>query len=304
VWSEHFEHHLADAEAARDAIVKGVGRALQVATVRAEGARVAQNLSESPSITELESAGWAAMMASPSANTLPEAEAAFREVLKRDPESVRAMRGLAAHHLVMIGDMHAADRESYLPEAEQLLYRVLKRNPAASPPYFYLGILHTLRGELQAALESFAHSTALNPSFAPGYAQMGNILTRLGRPDEAIEQIRYAMRVSPKDPNFQIFVLYAGWAELERGHDDAAFEWLFRALALNPRSAQANGSLAAVYALTGDLVNAVKYAAKLRELTPGFSDEQRLNGFGSASESSTMPHRLFDGCRLALASSR
>ncbi len=255
--------------------------------IRAENARMARHPSEQPEINELMSAGWAAMMASSSANTLAQAEAAFR-----------------AHHLTMVGDMHTPEREPYLSEAEQLLDQVLKRNPAASAPYFYLGILHRHRGELQPALESFAHSTALNPSFAPGYAHIGSVLTRLGRMDEALEQIGYAMRLSPKDPNFQIWTLFAGWAELERGHDEAAFEWFSRALALNPQSAQAHGSLAAAHALTGDLVNAAKYAAKFRELTPGFSDERRLEGFGATFASPGTPHRLVEGLSLALASSR
>jgi TolB-like protein/Flp pilus assembly protein TadD len=304
VWSDHFERDRVEGGVARDEIVKGLGRALQVEVIRAENARMAQRQSEEPEINELVSAGWAAMLADAAGNSLPRAEAAFRQALRRDPERLRAMLGLAAHHLAMVGNMHTPEREPYLSESEQLLDRVLKRNPAASPPYFYLGILHRQRGEMQPALRSFEYSVTLNPSFAPGYAHMGSVLTRLGRMDEALDEIRYAMRLSPKDPKIAIWMMFAGWAELERGHDEAVFEWLFQALAVNPQSPQANGSLAAAHALTGDQVNAAKYAAKFRELTPGFSDERRLEGFGATFKSPGTPHRLVEGLSLALASSR
>jgi TolB-like protein/DNA-binding SARP family transcriptional activator/cytochrome c-type biogenesis protein CcmH/NrfG len=300
VWSDHFERDITDAGAAPEEIVKGLGRALQVEVIRAENSRAAQHKPEEPEINELVSTGWAAMFADAAGNSLPQAEAAFREALRRDPERLRAILGLAAHHLAMVGNMHTPDREPYLAAAQELLDRALKRNPAASPPYFYLGILRRQRGEMQPALHSFEYSIVLNPSFAPGYAHMGSVLTRLGRMDEALEKIHYAMRLSPKDPKRAIWAMFAGWAELERGNDQAALEWLFQALALNSESAQANGSLAAAYALSGESVSAAKYAARFRELTPAFSDEQRLEGFGAGLEGPTTPHRLIDGGRKAL----
>jgi tetratricopeptide (TPR) repeat protein len=302
VWSDHFERDRADGDAGPDEIVRGIGRSLQVQVIRAESDRRAQHPSEQPEINELVSAGWAAMFGDASDYAMAQAEKAFRGALQRDPQRLRAMLGLAAHHLEMVGNLRTPEREPYLSEAEQLLDQVLKRNPQASPPYFYLGILHKLRGELEPALDSFEHSTTLNASFAPGYAHMGNVLIRLGRMDEGLDRIRYAMRLSPKDPKMRMWVLFAGWAELERAHDEAAFDWLFRALALSPESAHVNGSLAAAYALAGDQANAAKYAAKYRQLTPDFSDRQRLEGFGEGARKPALPHRLLDGARLALAS--
>jgi DNA-binding SARP family transcriptional activator/TolB-like protein/Tfp pilus assembly protein PilF len=299
VWSDYFERESVDGDAARDEIVKGVGRSLQVEVIKAERARLASLRSDRPDIDRLLSVGWSAMFGSSSANTLAQAEAAFKEVLKHDPEMPGALIGLAAHHLTIVGDF-AVDGDHYLAEAEQLLDQALRRVPEASPPYFYLGILHRIRAELQPALEAFEHSTVLNPSFAPGYAHAGSVLTRLGRMDEALAQIHYAMRISPKDPNFPVWTRFAGTAELESGHDGAALEWYSRALALNPRSSVVHALLAATYALTGDTANAAQYAAKLRQLTAGLSDAQRLEMLGASSKHSEEPHRLLDGYRLAL----
>jgi TolB-like protein/DNA-binding SARP family transcriptional activator len=81
VWSDHFERDRAEGGAARDEIVKGLGRALQVEVIRAENARMAQQRPEQPEINELVSIGWAAMFADSSGNTLAQAEVAFREAL-------------------------------------------------------------------------------------------------------------------------------------------------------------------------------------------------------------------------------
>jgi DNA-binding SARP family transcriptional activator/TolB-like protein len=302
VWSDFFERDSAQGDAARDEIVKGIGRSLQVEIAKANRVRVASIQSDRPEIRDLLAIGWTAIFGSSTADTLAQAEEAFSEVLKRDPELPSALVGLAAHHVTMVGNLFTVDRERYLGEAEQLLDRALRRVPEKSPPYFYLGILHRLRGELKLALGAFAHSTDLSPSFAPGYAHRGSVLTRLGLMNEALDQIHYAMRISPKDPNFPVWAQFAGTAELERGRDAAALEWYLRALAVSPRSRVVHALLASAYALTGDTAKAAEYAAKFRQLTAGFSDTQRLDMLGASWKRPEEPHRLLDGCRLALAS--
>jgi tetratricopeptide (TPR) repeat protein len=247
-------------------------------------------------------AGWIAIYGSAAADTFPQAEASFREVLQHDPEQVSAMLGIAAHHIIAVGNLVVPGREPYLAEADDLLNRVLVRQPESSPAYYYRGLLQKLRGELQPALTSFERSLALNPSFAPAYGQIGQVLTSLGRPAEGLEQIRYAMRLSPQDPTMPSWDVFAGQAELELGHDAEGLEWLLRAVALSPNSRYGNGSLAAAYALVGDHANAELYAARFMALTKGVSDQRRLELFG-AFLPPPAPHRISDGLRIALASS-
>jgi tetratricopeptide (TPR) repeat protein len=242
------------------------------------------------------------MAASPREDTLREAEACFREALRQEPELVEAMLGLAAHHVVAVGNM-VESPEPLLSEADALLTRVLSKRPDWPEAHYRRGILHNMRGELEPGLEEFARTVELNPSSATGYAQMGRMLTRLARFDEALEHINYAIRLSPKDPALVVWSLYAGWAELERGHDAAAFQWISRAAALNPRYALVHASLAAYYALSGDRATADRHVAKLRELTPRLTDELRLEMTGAFMKRPA-PHRLADGVRLALAGSQ
>jgi DNA-binding winged helix-turn-helix (wHTH) protein/TolB-like protein len=307
VWSKQFERSPVDSVLTRQDIVRGIGRALDIEVVNLNRELVA-SLSARPRKTEelkngeLLALGWSALYGTSSANTYPQAEVSFREVLRRDPEQRSAMLGLAAHHIIAVGNLIVPEPEPYLGEADDLLNRILIGNPSSSPAYYYRGLLQKLRSELEPALTSFERSVALNPSFTPAYGQIGQVLVSLGRLDEGLEQIRYAMRLSPQDPTMPSWDIFAAQAELERGHDAEAREWLLRAIALSPNSRMANGLLAATYALAGDRANTDLYAAKFKALTKGVSDRRRLELFGAFLPPPS-PHRTADGVRVALGNS-
>jgi DNA-binding SARP family transcriptional activator/TolB-like protein len=303
VWSNQFERGPADSSAIRQEAVRGISRMLEVEAMNLNKERTATRPPQPRTIEEIVAAGWAAVYGSAAANhTLPQAEALFREALRRDPENLRAVLGLAAQHIIAVGNLVVPESEPYLGDAAELIDRILIRNPESSAAYYYRGLLQKFRGELQPALASFTRSAALNPSFAPAYGQIGQVLTSLGRVEEGLDQIRYAMRLSPQDPTMPSWDIFAGQAELELGHDKEALEWLLRAVALSPNSRLANGSLAAAYALAGDRDTATLYTTKFKALTEGVSNERRLRLFGAFLPLPS-PHRTADGLRTALGNS-
>jgi DNA-binding winged helix-turn-helix (wHTH) protein/TolB-like protein len=302
VWSNQFERSPAESDLVRQEIVRGICRSLQVAMVNLKNGLVPTAAGQPLKNEELLALGWSALYGSASADTFWEAEASFREVLRRNPEQTSAMLGLAAHHIIAVGNLVVPEREPYLGEAEDLLNRTLIRQPELSPAYYYRGLMQKLRGQLRPALTSFERSIDLNPSFTPAYGQVGQVLASLGRAAEGLEQIQYAMRVSPQDPTMPSWDIFAGQAELELGHDAEGLEWLLRAIALSPNSRLGNGALAAAYALVGDHENTRLYAEKFKTLTKGVSNRRRLDLFG-VSLPSPSPHRNADGLRIALGDS-
>jgi DNA-binding winged helix-turn-helix (wHTH) protein/TolB-like protein len=300
VWSNRFERSPAESDIVRREIVRGLCRSLQVEMINLNNRLVPTPAGQPRKNDELLALGWSAVYGSSAADTFPQAEASFREVLRRNPEQTSAMLGLAAHHVIAVGNFVVPEREPYLGEAEDLLNHVLIQQPELSPAYYYRGFVQKLRGELVPALTSFERSIDLNPSFIPAYGQVGQVLTSLGRAAEGLEQIRYAMRVSPQDPIMPSWNIFAGEAEFELGHDAEGLEWLLRAIALSPNSRLGNGALAAAYALVGDQANTRLYAEKFKVLTKGVSNRRRVELFGVPSNS---PHRLADGLRIALGDS-
>jgi TolB-like protein len=303
VWSNQFERSPADSSDTRQEVVRGLGRMLEVEAMSLRKQRTTTRPPQPRTTEEIVAAGWAAVYGSATANnTLLGAEALFREALQRDPKDFSATLGLAAQHIIAVGNLVVPDREPYLGEAAELLERILVRDPESSSAYYYRGLLQKIREELQPALASFTRCVTLNPSFAPGYGQIGQVLTSLGRAEEGLDQIRYAMRLNPQDPTIPSWDIFAGQAELELGHDKEALEWLLRAIALSPNSRLANGTLAAAYALAGDTAASMLYTTKFRTLTEGLSNERRLQLFGAFLPSPS-PHRTADGLRAALGDS-
>jgi DNA-binding SARP family transcriptional activator/TolB-like protein len=303
VWSNQFERSSAASSATRQEAVRGLGRMLEVQAMNLRKERTKTRPSQPRTTEEIVAAGWAAVFGSSAANnTLLGAEALFREALQRDPKNFSAALGLAAQHIIAVGNLVVPEREPYLGEAAELLDQLLVRDPESSSAYYYRGLLQKIREELQPALASFTRCVTLNPSFAPGYGQIGQALTSLGRADEGLDQIRYAMRLNPQDPTMPSWDIFAGQAELELGHDKEALEWLLRAVALSPNSRMANGTLAAAYTLAGDTASAMLYTTKFKALTEGLSNERRLQMFGAFLPSPS-PHRTADGLRTALGDS-
>lgn len=298
VWSDRFEEDQPNPAVASDEIAKRLGRSLQVAVINFQAERAAGVPPENAEIGQLVAKGWGAIVAGQYAEPLARAEAAFTEALRRDPDRLGAMLGLAAHHSLAAAFAPPEQRQLLIDEANRLLRIVIERRPDWSPPYYYRGQLLDMQGDPQAALESLEKSIALNPSFASGYAQIGRVLTRLGQADAALENINHAMVLSPKDPALPAWEVIAGLAELERGHDAEALELISRATMLQPNNPFFQSSLAVAYALAGDRHNAEAHAAKFRELTPNLSNEQRIARFSGRWQ----PKRFATGARLALTS--
>src|SRR5579871_855691 len=279
IWSDRFDQSSSDSAEAATMIASELGQGLQVAVLNDQAERSNNLPSSETGVEALTAKGWKLLVSDTSAEELARAEADFSEALRRDPDHVGAMLGLAAHHLISLGLLVIPQQEPYLGEAETLLARVLERRPGSSPAHYYLGLAEMFRGDLGAALKSLQKSVELNPSFAPGYAMMGRVMTLLGQNEGALQSIQHARSLSPKDPALPLWDLGTGLAELELGHDQAAIEWISHGVVANPENPFAQISLAAAYALAGDQANADLHVERFRQLTPNFTNEQRLNYF-------------------------
>ncbi len=302
VWSERFERPPAERFAAHEEIVRSIARHLHVTVFAVEEGRRGPPRAGDPEVDELLAKGWNGIIRFFDLGTTSGADGYFEEVLRRQPANGSAMLGLAGYKIGVVAQFLVPAREPYLSEADAFVARVLKANPRSHLGNYYRGLLHKLRGEPLEALAQFTKVLEMNPSFAPAYANAGHVMSRVGRLDESIEHVRYAIRLSPKDPNLGHWCLYAGEIELERRRDAAALEWLKRAVEIHPRSPFNHAALAAALALKGDREGAGRQAAKLREIAPWLTLEVMLERVTSTSTGGSEPHRLIEGLRKAFAS--
>ncbi len=89
-------------------------------------------------------------------------------------------RNWKAFALVQLGRYDEAMKE-YERALEDLTY------PTPEKIHCNIGMLHRLRGEMDAALESLHRSVSLNQSYARGYYELGLTYEQLGRDEDAIK---------------------------------------------------------------------------------------------------------------------
>ena len=119
----------------------------------------------------------------------------------------------------------------------------------------------------------------------------------MGRAGEGIDHIRYAMRLSPKDPTMAIWLEFAGATELELSHYQEAIEYFRRSIAIAPAYPRPWAGLVAAQALAGDMVAARGSVDQLRKSSPNLTAQQLYQRFARSNSQSL---RLQEGLRRAL----
>jgi tetratricopeptide (TPR) repeat protein len=115
-----------------------------------------------------------------------------------------------------------------------------------------------------------------------------------------LEQVNYAMRLSPKDRYLGLWSNYIGRIHFELGQDEDAERWLLEATRLTPRRPQYQAALAAFYAETGRLDAALRHTAETRKLDPALTREALALFFsGLAKSDEHKPQRLLSGLSRA-----
>lgn len=302
MWTARFEREDVELRAIEGEIARSVARQPHVSVIEAEEGRRLLGAASNAEVGDLVAKGWGAMLrAGHEPMNTTGADRYFEQALAREADNVSALTGLGGYHATIAADFLSSDPAPHLRRAREALEKALSLRPDNSIAHYFMGVVEKVQGEPQAALASFAKAIELNPSFAPAYANYAHVLYRTGELDEAMEHVRYALKLSPKDPNLGRWALYAGEIEIERGNDEAAIEWLRRSVAAGAGSMINTSVLAAAYSLHGDTDSARQLAAKVHAATPWLTLPVILDRLNGMSKHGAEPRRLIAGLRAAFA---
>jgi TolB-like protein/DNA-binding SARP family transcriptional activator/Tfp pilus assembly protein PilF len=290
-WTGRIERDDADRRGVQDEIVGRLAREMQFEILPIESARLAKDFDADA----LAYRGWAALAAI-DRKGYEEALSLFRQALERDPQNLSAQTGIGAYHARMGAQVFDTDSLGHRAEAQQILRDVIARDPQSSDAHFYLGLALDLPPTLPEALAQLARAIEIEPSNASAHAQIGNGLIRSGRVAEGLEHVRYAMRLSPRDPIMPVWLEFAGNAELELKDFSAAIDCFRRSTEINPGYPRGWAGLVAAHALAGHQDEARRYAEKLMSFSPDLTADGLVKQYGRHDSS-----RLREGLRLALA---
>jgi len=194
------------------------------------------------------------------AGRLDQAEATYREILRRDPRNIEALRLLA---------LIAMQTEHY-GQAEQLLARVVEIAPDFLAAWIDLSRAQLERLEIPAARTSIARAMDLNPRSPTVLVHAANVQARAGRHDEAIETFQRAIATNPES---NAALVGLGNALKTVGRQAEAIDAYRRATVLRPELSEAWWSLSNLKTFRFE---EAEIAAMERQLeSPALNDEAR-----------------------------
>jgi Tfp pilus assembly protein PilF len=173
------------------------------------------------------------------AGRIPEAEAIYEDILRREPDHADAWHMLGL----------AAAQRGQAETALAWMARAIRLNPA---PAFYhnnLGnVLHDLE-RFTDALLCYQEALRLDPGYAEAHHNMANTLEELDRFEEALSHHLEAIRLKP---DFAQGFSSLGSTLRRQGLYSEALACFEQALALDPGLADAHAERATLWLLTGD----------------------------------------------------
>jgi TolB-like protein/DNA-binding SARP family transcriptional activator/tetratricopeptide (TPR) repeat protein len=301
LWTQRFDRPATDLSSVKSEITRSIARQLQVAVYLAEEDRIAPKASGDPTLEDLLTRGWGAMVRLPSDGPATSPASYFEEALKRAPDNSSAQLGFAGSQIVQATMLLGRASEFDLKRADRFLQLVLEKDPRQGTALLYRGMLRRLRGDISGARDDFLSAIDFHPSFAVAYAQAGYSFYRLGEYDRGLEFIQYAMRLSPRDPGLGAWSYMAGMIELERGNNAAAFAWIERSVTLIPHEIFPRLALAAVLVHRGDVAAAHRQVEELARIAPWLTLETMRSRLGLYAPPAETRRRLIDGVEKAFA---
>lgn len=296
LWTDLFELEQAHNHEIQDEIAKRLARQLQIQVMFAASRGYGREELHEISVEMLIALGAAAHWRRDS----PKAMAYFEEALRRRPNYVPALTGVAIQ-LVVDSSFYQMKSQANFDRAEELLRRALAISPNDEISHHWLGTIQRHRRNYESALRFLEQALELNPSNVSLHGDIGYTLIQMGRPKEGLEQIQRAFRRIPKGLPTAGWHFFEAEAQIEIGEYGLALVALQRGVEQRPRDPRIHGALAATYALLGDAANAAKHVSELRAVLGSQAFQQLLDRINDDKAPAEDPQpRRREGLRLAI----
>jgi adenylate cyclase len=266
VWAERFEGSRLDLPALHNEVTGRIAATLRLELVGAAARRAERNRVPDPAAADDALRGWAILYSPYSREKWAEARRLFEVAITKDPNTTRALIGLA-HVLLGFSNSPIEDRQ----HADALLRRALDLEPNRATTHYVLASLRRHQGRMPEAAEAYQTAIALDRNYARAYLYLGLTLAQMGRAEEAVALAERAMRLNPRDPNIADHFFVLGKAQILLGRSDEAIASLQRASAANPRLWYVHMDLAAAYGMQQRIDEAKRELAESLRLRPEFA---------------------------------
>jgi TolB-like protein len=271
IWAERYDREVTDLFAVQDEITASVVASIEPHLFAAEGVSYQRKLPGS-----LDAWGHV-MRAMPTMWSWagPDNDAALHDLNQAvaiDPGYTHAY-SLIAWTYASRAHMGLVKLPEVLEQALGAARRAIELDGADPWGHLALGYVHMHARRFRPAVEELIQAIDLNPSFALAHGVLGATFGFGGEPEKGLEQLRIALRLSPRDVHQAIFLSAEAICHFVARRYPESADRNRRAVQLRPHFVSAWRTLAAAAGLAGDNETAAAALAEARKLQPEFSTE-------------------------------
>ncbi|WP_454630157.1 tetratricopeptide repeat protein [Bradyrhizobium cenepequi] len=269
LWAERFDKPVADLFDMQDEIVSRLANTLNTQLVEAEARRAERSLH--PDAMDLIFQGMACLNKGRTSEYLAQSRGFFEPALALDPKNVEALVGLAVVDAAAVGMALTVERAARLAAAETALIMALSLAPQHARAHWLLGNIKMFTNRAAQGIAECEQALALDRNLANAHAYIGRAKYLLGRGEETEAHVQEALRLSPRDTEAFVWMIFAGFAKLQLGADQEAVARFRRSVEINQNHPRAHIYLATALAHLGQLDEARSAAQAGLALDPTFT---------------------------------
>src|SRR6516225_1210979 len=270
LWGARYDRDLTDIFEVQDDVTRRIVDALKVTLSPAEKERLTDTKTPNLAAYDFLLRGRELMLGKEkNRETFAQALTYFNKALERDPDYSQAYACLGVAHIFDYTNRYTNDPNSSLPLAKQYARQALEKDPNEPLARCVLAMAASLEKDLVRAKSEADLALRLNPNSAIAHNLLGNIRISSGQPLEAIPAIEQAMRLDPAFTHQSLHFL--GTAYLFAGKYETAAALLRQRIVLVPETDFSRVALASALGHLGQLDEARRIWAKLKEINPKYS---------------------------------
>lgn len=299
VWADRFEGERSRLGVLQVEFVARLARSLDVQITQAEGLRVLKERSASPSAADLAMIGFSIYNRPRTKENMSEARQIFERSLQIDPELFQGHLGLARTVAAIAVSRWSEDLSADIAVAERSVSRVLAIYPGSAIGRLAKGDVLRAKRELDRAEIEYEAAVDNDRNLAVAYAAAGHIKILSGKSGEARPLISTALRLSPRDPQINIWKYYMGHSYIHQAEWESGASWCERSISDGPFW-HAYIDLAVANAWLGRQDRAKEAVEQVLRLMPGYTVQKWAQADWSRNPTFLLEYeRLIEGLRMA-----
>jgi TolB-like protein/Flp pilus assembly protein TadD len=272
VWAERFDKTRAELFDMQNEITTRLARSVDIEIIGAESRRAERERADNLDSVDLTMRGRAIWNQQPlSLENVGKARQHFEAALLSDEANVPALLGLANTHMWEVNTFASDDRMTQIAVADAAVSKATELASASAYVHLTRGTVLLAMREPDSALREFELATILDSNLAEAHAYIGISKLYLGRAEETEVHVKYAMRLSPRDPFSDKWYLFIGVADLYLGKIEQAVNRLRKSVEINPSWGLYWYILSAALVRSGRQEEALAACSTGRRLAPNFT---------------------------------